>query len=197
MTSTGYRPAWRILAGATNFPLNLPAGFPLVSRNDVALSTLLANGEIDAVISARRPSCFINGHDKIRRLFPDYRTAEREYFRRTGIFPIMHAVGIRRDIHEKHRWLAASIYKAFLQAKRLADAEFAETTALKIGLPWVTAEYEATTELMGEDYLVLRHRGQRKMLSTMARYSYEQGLAVRLLTVEEMFADGNITETRV
>lgn len=179
------------------FPLNVPAGFPLVSRNDVALSTLLANGEIDAVISARRPSCFINGHDKIRRLFPDYRTAEKEYFRRTGIFPIMHAVGIRRDIHEKHRWLAASIYKAFLQAKRAADAEFAETTALKIGLPWVTAEYEATTDAMGEDYWSYGIEANRHVLSTMARYSYEQHLAVRLLSVEEMFANGNITETRV
>ena len=85
-------------------------------------------------------------------MFPDYRAAEKEYFKRTGIFPIMHAVGIRRDVHEKHRWLAASIYKAFLQAKRIADAELAETTALKIGLPWVTAEYEATTDVMGEDY---------------------------------------------
>ena len=69
------------------FPLNLPVGFPLVSRNDAALSALLANGELDAVISARRPSCFINGHSKVRRLFPDYRAAEKEYFKRTGIFP--------------------------------------------------------------------------------------------------------------
>ena len=64
----------------------------------------------------------------------------------------MHAVGIRRDVHEKHRWLAASLYKAFLQAKRIAEAELAETTALKIGLPWVTAEYEATRDVMGADF---------------------------------------------
>ena len=113
---------------------------------------MLADGELDAVISARRPSCFVAGHPKVRRLFPDYRAAERDYFRTTGIFPIMHAVGVRRDVLEKHPWLAASIYKAFVQAKRLADAEFAETTALKIGLPWVTAEYDATRELMGDDF---------------------------------------------
>jgi 4,5-dihydroxyphthalate decarboxylase len=180
------------------FPLNLPEGFPLTSRNDVSLSALLANGEIDGVISARRPSCFVNGHSNVRRLFPDYRNVERDYYKRTGIFPIMHALGIRRDIYEKNRWLAASLYKAFLQAKRLADAEFAETTALKIGLPWVTAEYDGTKEVMGEDFWSYGlNDANRKTLATMARYSYEQGLAVRLVSVEEMFAEGNLSETRV
>jgi 4,5-dihydroxyphthalate decarboxylase len=179
------------------FPLNLPEGFPLTSRNDATLSKMLADGELDGVMSARTPSCFAKGHPQIRRLFPDYRAVERDYFKKTGIFPIMHALGIRRDIYEKNRWLAASLYKAFLQAKRIADAEFTETTALKIGLPWVTAEYEATVEAMGQDFWSYGIEANRKTLSTMARYSYEQGLAVRLLAVEEMFAEGNLSETRV
>ena len=179
------------------FPLNLPDGFPLVSRNDAALSKLLADGELDGVISARTPSCYINGHPQVRRLYPDYRAAERDYFTKTGIFPIMHALGIRRDIYDNNRWLAASLYKAFLKAKRLADAEFAETTALKIGLPWVTAEYEATTAVMGRDFWSYGVDANRQTLATMARYSYEQGLAVRLVDVDEMFAEGNLSETRV
>jgi 4,5-dihydroxyphthalate decarboxylase len=179
------------------FPLNLPEGFPLTSVNDASLSTMLAEGKLDGVMSARRPSCFVNGHPQIRRLFPDYRTVEQDYFRRTGIFPIMHALGIRRDLYENNRWLAASLSKAFLQAKRLADAELAETTALKIGLPWVTAEYEATIDAMGADFWSYGVEANRKTLSTMARYSYEQGLAVRLLSVEEMFAQGNLSETKV
>jgi 4,5-dihydroxyphthalate decarboxylase len=179
------------------FPLNLPAGFPLTAVNDDTLSAMLAAGRLDAVMSARQPSCFVNGHPRVRRLFPDYRAAERDYFRRTGIFPIMHAVGIRRDVLDQHKWLAASIYKAFAQAKRTADAEFAETTALKIGLPWVTAEYEATMELMGTDFWSYGIAANHKTLSTMARYSHEQGLAVRLLTVEEMFAEGSFGDTRV
>jgi 4,5-dihydroxyphthalate decarboxylase len=179
------------------FPLNLPAGFPLSSRNDASLSALLAAGELDAVMSARRPSCFIDGHPKVRRLFPDYRTAERDYYRRTGIFPIMHALGIRRDVYDNNRWLPASLFKAFLQAKRIADADLAETTALKIGLPWITAEYEATAEVMGADFWSYGVEANRKTLSTMARYSYEQGLAVRLVDVDEMFAQGNLSETRV
>jgi 4,5-dihydroxyphthalate decarboxylase len=179
------------------FPLNLPVGFPLSSVRDDTLSAMLADGRIDAVMSARQPSCFLDGHPQVRRLFPDYRVAEREYYRRTGIFPIMHAVGIRRDVLEKHKWLAASVYKAFVQAKRLADAELAETAALKIGLPWVTAEYEATKEVMGADFWSYGVDANRNTLSTMARYSYEQGLAVRLLTVEEMFAEGSFGDTRV
>jgi 4,5-dihydroxyphthalate decarboxylase len=179
------------------FPLNLPGGFPLVSRSDVALSKLLADGEIDAVISARTPSCYVSKHPKVRRLFPDYRAAERDYYEKTGIFPIMHALGIRRDIYDGNKWLAASLYKAFLQAKRMADAEFVETTALKIGLPWITAEHEATTAAMGPDFWSYGVDANRNTLATMARYSYEQGLAVRLVDVDEMFAEGNLTETRV
>jgi 4,5-dihydroxyphthalate decarboxylase len=179
------------------FPLNLPEGFPLVSRNDVSLSKLLAAGEIDVIMSARTPSCYIERHPKVRRLFPDYRAAEREYFKKTGIFPIMHALGIRRDIYDNNKWLAASLFKAFLKAKRLADAEFSETTALKIGLPWVTAEYEATVDAMGPDFWSYGVEPNRKTLATMARYSYEQGLAVREVSVDEMFAEGNLSETRV
>jgi 4,5-dihydroxyphthalate decarboxylase len=179
------------------FPLNLSEGFPLISRNDVSLSDLLADGELDGVMSARTPSCYTNGHPKVQRLFPDYRTAERNYFKKTGIFPIMHALGIRRDIYDNNKWLAASLYKAFLKAKRLADAEFTETTALKIGLPWVTAEYEATVAAMGADFWSYGVEPNRKTLATMARYSYEQGLAVREVSVDEMFAEGNLSETRV
>jgi 4,5-dihydroxyphthalate decarboxylase len=102
-------------------------------------------------------------------------------------------------MHQLHPWLAASVYKAFAQAKRLADAEFAETTALKIGLPWVNAEYDDTRALMGEDFWSYGLTEEnRKTLNLMARYSYEQGLSVRLLTVAEMFATSTMGgDTRV
>lgn len=182
------------------FPLNLPPGFPLSPAPEgQSLSAMLAGGTLDAVLSARRPSCFVAGHPKVRPLYSDYRAAERDYFRKTGIFPIMHAVGIRRDVHDRHPWLAASVYKAFVQAKRLADAEFVETAALKIGLPWINAEFDATRELMGDDFWSYGlDAANRKTLAAMARYSYEQGLAVRLVEVEEMFAASTTAgETRV
>jgi 4,5-dihydroxyphthalate decarboxylase len=149
------------------------------------------------VISARRPSCFVAGHPAVARLFPDYRAAERDYYRRTGHFPIMHAVGIRRDVADKHPWVAASVVKAFAQAKRIADEDLAETTALKVGLPWVTAELDATREVMGPDFWSYGVSANRKTLEAMARYSYEQGLAVRPLGVEEMFAPGTLSEHKV
>ncbi len=180
------------------FPLNLPKGFPLtIAGPGQTLSEMLAAGKLDAVISARRPSCFIAGHAQVRRLFPDYRSAERDYFARSGLFPIMHAVGIRRDVAQQHPWLAASVYKAFKQAKRMADADLEETAALKVGLPWVGAELDATREVMGSDFWPYGAEANRKTLSTMARYSYQQGLMVRLLPVEEMFAESTLSETRV
>ena len=109
----------------------------------------------------------------------------------------MHALGIRRDVYDKHKWLATSLYKAFSQAKRIADAEFVETTALKVGLPWITAEYELTVDLMGDNFWSYGIEPNRKTLETMARYSYEQGLSVRRIAVDEMFAEGNLTEIRV
>ena len=180
------------------FPLNLPDGFPLtVIPAGASLSKMLADGELDAVFSARAPSCFTEGHPRVRRLFPDFRQAEKDYFRRSGLFPIMHAVGVRRDIAERYPWLPASIYKAFLEAKRIADADLREVTALKIGLPWVAAELEATEQAMGRDFWAYGVAANRKVLEAMARYSYEQGLAVRPLTVDEMFASGTLDETRI
>ena len=142
------------------FPLNLPADFPLTTVQDKALSQMLADGELDAIMSARRPSCFVAGHPNVRRMFPNYREVEQEYYRRTRLFPIMHAVGIRRDVLDKHPWLAASTFKAFAQAKAIAESEFAETTALKIGLPWVTAEFEFDPGRDGLGFLVLRDQQQ-------------------------------------
>ena len=170
------------------FPLNLPPGFALESSSGESLSALLANGEIDAVISARAPSCFGLQGAKVKRLFPDYRAVEQDYFRRTGLFPLMHAIGVRQDMAQKHPWLAASVYKAFAAAKRIADADLKEVTALKIGLPWVTAELEATQQVMGEDFWSYGVAANRPALEAMTRYSYEQGLAVRKLTIEEIFA---------
>lgn len=179
------------------FPLNLPEGFPLTTVQDKSLSRMLADGELDAVMSARRPSCFLAGHPRVSRLFPDYRAVEQEYYRRSKIFPIMHAIGIRRDILEKQPWLAASVFKAYAEAKRIAEAEFGETAALKIGLPWVTAEYESTLDVMGSEFWSYGIENNRHVLETMARYSFEQGLATRIVEVDEMFAKGNLAGTRI
>jgi 4,5-dihydroxyphthalate decarboxylase len=181
-----------------NFPLNLPAGFPLeISPPGSTLSSLLADGAVDAVFSARAPSCVLEGRPNVGRLFPDFRTEEQAYFRRSGLFPIMHAVGIRTDVLERNPWLPASLMKAFVAAKASAEADLQEVVSLKIGLPWVNAEYAATVAAMGHDFWPYGVEKNRMTLEAMARYSFEQHLATRMLAPAEMFAPGTLEETLV
>ena len=178
------------------FAMNLPVGFPLTAAGpDETLSVMLAQGKLDAIISAEAPSCHGDGKSPVARLFEDFETAEREYFRATGLFPIMHALGIRADVHAKHPWLAASLYKAFGEAKKLATQDLEEVVALKLTLPWVASHARATRELMGHDFWPYGVEPNRKALEAMTRYSYEQGLSVRKLSIEEMFASGTLTQT--
>lgn len=180
------------------FPLNVPEDFPLQPIPERAtLSEMLAAGELDAVFSARAPSCYGATDVPVKRLFEDYGSAEREYARRTGIFPIMHALGIRRDVLDDAPWLPMSLCKAFGQAKKLADADLFEVTALKIGLPWIVDEAQRTRRLMGEDFWPYGVEANRRTLETMARYSFDQGLATRLLRVDEMFAPTTLEGVKV
>lgn len=152
------------------------------------LSRMLADGEIDALYSPRAPSSLLAGDGRVARLFPDPREQEREYFERTGIFPIMHVVALRRDVYERSRWLAQSFSKAFSAAKELAYSELEQVNALKVSLPWLTSELARTRELMGPDYWSYGLEPNRRVLETFVRYAHEQGLAQRLLPVEELFA---------
>ncbi|WP_172292071.1 ABC transporter substrate-binding protein [Pseudoruegeria sp. HB172150] len=180
------------------FPLNLPNGFPIeAAPAQATLSQMLGDGALDAVISARAPSSFLDGSGRVRRLFPDYRQDEAEYYRRTGIFPIMHAVGIRKSLVERHPWLPASLCKAFAGAKAIAEQDLGEVTALKIGLPWVAAEYEHTVRVMGRDFWSYGIEPNRKTLEAMMRYSHEQGLATRRLALEEVFAESTMEDVSV
>ena len=100
--------------------LDLPANIRVEPINETqTLSQMLLDGEIDALYTARMPSSFRSGNGRVKRLFEDYPEVERQYFRDTGIFPIMHTVAIRRDVYEANRWVAQSLYKAFVQAQRL------------------------------------------------------------------------------
>src|SRR3984885_13712858 len=116
------------------------------------LSRMLADGEIDALHTARMPSTFSLQGGAVRRLFPNYRDVEQEYFRKTRIFPIMHTVAIRRDVYEQNRWIARSLYKAFVEAQRRTYEDLYETAALKAMLPWLTSHVEEARELMGKDF---------------------------------------------
>lgn len=156
---------------------------------DRTLSRMLADGEIDALHTARKPSTYVAGDEgPVRRLFPNYREVEREYWRSTGHFPIMHTVAIRRDVYEANRWVAQSLTKAFVEAQRKTYADLAETAALKAMLPWLNAHVEETLADMGPDWWPYGFEKNRATLDTFLRYHHEQGLSKRRLTPDELFA---------
>ena len=151
------------------------------------LSAMLASGEIDALHTARMPSTFAPGGN-VRRLFTDFKAVEQDYFRQTGIFPMMHTVAIRREVYEANRWIARSLVKAFAEAQRRMYDDLYLTAALKAMLPWLTAHVEEARALMGDDYWPYGFAPNRKALETFLRYHHEQGLSKRLLAPEELFA---------
>jgi 4,5-dihydroxyphthalate decarboxylase len=177
-------------AGRTEKPgLALPPGIrvrPIPS--DKTLAQMLAAGEIDALYTAAAPSTFLNGAPGVRRLWTDYVPVERAYFERTRIFPIMHTVVLRRELYERHRWLAMEFYKAFARAQALAYEDLYRTTALKTMRPWGVAEADSVRELMGDDFWPYGVEANRHTLETFLTYHYDQGLSKRLLSPEELFA---------
>lgn len=152
------------------------------------LSAMLEAGEIDAMFTPRAPSSFMRATGKVRRLFEDTHAAEREYFERTRIFPIMHVIAIRREIYESNRWVAQSLFKGFVEAQRMAYKDLHETAALKTMLPWLIKHVEDTERLMGPDFWPYGYRPNVANLGNFLRYHHEQGLSRRLVAPEEMFA---------
>ncbi len=151
------------------------------------LSGMLAAGEIDGLIAPRAPSCFLRGAPDVGWLFPDPQAAASDWYRRTGIFPIMHLLGVRRSLAERHPWLPVALYKAFDRAKRLAVEALADPAAAKVTLPFVEEQVRAARALMGEDYWPYGLEANRTVLQTFLDHHHRQGLSGRRLTPEELF----------
>jgi 4,5-dihydroxyphthalate decarboxylase len=178
--------------------INLPSEIDVQAvPTDRTISDMLAKGEIDGLFSARAPSCFLRGAPNVGRLFPDYPAVEAAYFKKTKLFPIMHGIGIRRSIVEKYPWVAVNVYKAFLKAKALCMAELAEIGHLHSTLPWPVHAYDHARAVMGEDYWPYGAHENKHNLETLARYSFEQGLSVRQVPLEEMFAKPTYELTKI
>jgi 4,5-dihydroxyphthalate decarboxylase len=152
------------------------------------LAQLLADGEIDALHTARAPSTLYTRPDDVRRLFPDSVAVERAYFAKTGIFPIMHVIALRREVYEANRWIARSLYKAFEEAKRLTLDGLLVSAAAKTMLPWQIAQVEQVRRDMGADWWPYGLEPNRHVLETFLRYHHAQGLSERRVAVEELFA---------
>jgi len=164
---------------------------------DKTLNGMLESGEIHALISARAPSSFVKGSPKVRRLFPNYKEVEMDYYKRTKIFPIMHVLVIRRGLYEQHPWVARSLYKAFCEAKERAIKAMHISNTLACMLPWLFAEIEQLKQIFGPDWWPYGIEPNRQLLETLIRYMGEQGLTDKAVKVEEIFASNAVGEFKI
>jgi 4,5-dihydroxyphthalate decarboxylase len=164
---------------------------------DETLVGLLRAGELDALFTARAPSSYLNGEPHIARLFPDTRAAEQAYYKKTGLFPIMHLVGIRKSLVGQHPWLPVSVYKAFCEAKALAMTDLTDVNALMVTLPWLEAETKETMATMGADFWKYGVHENMREIEALTQYLHEQGLVDRKVKVDELFAPSTFDISRI
>jgi 4,5-dihydroxyphthalate decarboxylase len=161
------------------------------------ISQMLADGDLDAVIGPRAPSCFDQGHPQVGYLFPDPREAGADWYRRSGIFPIMHTLGIRRTLAERHPWLPAAVMKAFEQSKAIAIARLRDPSASRVTLPFVEEQLRAAQALMGEDFWSYGLAPNHHVLERFLRRHHAEGLSERLLTPEELFHPASLETHKI
>lgn len=168
--------------------LELPADVSMESApEDRSLNSLLETGEIGGFIGPRTLSCFDRGHPDVGRLFNDSVAVASEYYRRTGLFPIMHLLGVRRRLAETHQWLPNALLKAFGQSKKMALEHLSDTSATKVTLPFVEEQLAGARELLGPDFWSYGVPPNRTVLDTFLDYHHRQGLSSRRIRVEELF----------
>ena len=179
-------------------PLKPIPGIDLQSiSDDKTLVQMLETGELDALFTARAPSSFLARAPHIRRLFADTRAAERAYFEKTGLFPIMHLVGIRKPLVERFPWLPASVFKAFNQAKACAMVDLHDVNALMVTLPFLDAETADTERLMGRDFWRYGVSENVNEIEALTQYALEQGLTGRKVDIGELFAPSTYDMSKV
>jgi 4,5-dihydroxyphthalate decarboxylase len=188
-----YRTAGNNSAGRVErLPLEIPSSLDVRPLGPGAtLTAALAAGEIDAILAPTPPRCFTDGDPNVRRLFPDSGVEERDYFAKTRFFPIMHVIGIRKELVAASHDLAERVFRAFGEAKRRGFVELTRMMRASvpyISIPWIADEWAATIALMGPDYWPYGIGPNREQLDAICRYSTEQHLARRPLTIEDLFA---------
>ena len=169
-------------------PLDLPASIKIDFLTDgETLEGMLAAGELDALLSLYIPESFIRGEPHIARLFANPKDVAQDYYRRTRIFPIMHTVVIREDVHRANPWVAPSLYRAFCQARDVAVRGLYDTDALHLSLPFLIDHVEETWRVFGKDFWAYGLEPNRPTLAAIGQYVHEQHLSPRLVAPEELF----------
>jgi 4,5-dihydroxyphthalate decarboxylase len=167
--------------------LPVPDGFRITAAPEQTLNDLLLAGEIDAIIAPHRPAEFKRGTGRIVRLFQDFQRVEEDYYRSTGIFPIMHLVAIKRPIYERDPWIAMELLKGFEEAKRRSLERMTDPNAPFTPVPWAYEHARRAQELMGEDLWPYGIKPNRRTLETFLGFAHEQGVCGRLLEPDELF----------
>jgi 4,5-dihydroxyphthalate decarboxylase len=151
------------------------------------LSDLLDSGKVDAALIHEVPACFATGSARVKRVFPDYEQAERDYYRRTGVHPIMHCAVVRRDVQRRHPWVVKSVYEALCTARTRTMEALLDTGVLAAMVPFLPAVMDDTRRTFGEDFWPYGMESNRRELERLVHYGHQQGLTSRLLAVEELF----------
>ncbi|MFQ5851416.1 MAG: PhnD/SsuA/transferrin family substrate-binding protein [Candidatus Binatia bacterium] len=170
--------------------LKKPAGVSIEPiPKGCSLSSMLDEGELDAIITPLLPSVFARRSPRVRRLFENFREVEKDFYKRTGVFPIMHTLVMKTSLYERYPWVSQSIYKAFCKSRDEAVSKLYDTNALRITLPWVVAEVEEEEAMfLGQDIWPYGVEPNRKTIQTLIEYLKQQQLLERDLTIEELFA---------
>lgn len=169
-------------------PLNLPPRVKLdFLTGGQTLERMFEAGELDALLSIYIPQLFLNGSPRIARLFPNFKQAEQDYYRKTRIFPIMHTIVLRDDVYREHPWVAQSLYRAFSQAKDIAVNGLYDTDALHLALPWLLDHVEEAWRVFGKDFWSYGLEPNRPTFTAIGQYVHEQGLSPRVVTADELF----------
>jgi 4,5-dihydroxyphthalate decarboxylase len=168
--------------------LNLPPGVVIESAPEgVTISEMLDRGDIDGFIAPRPPAGSALTNPNVGWLFDDPTATAKDYFRRTGIFPIMHVVGVRKTLVDAHPWVPAALQKAFTSAKQVALDALNDTSATKVTMPFVEEQLKAARDTLGPDYWSYGVAGNEAAIDTFLRHHHSQGLSSRRLSVEEVF----------
>jgi 4,5-dihydroxyphthalate decarboxylase len=172
-------------------PLNLPDSIHLDFLKDgQTLEAMFDAGELDALLSLYIPQSFLERKPHVARLWPNFKEVEQDYYRRTKIFPIMHTVVLRKDVHAAHPWAAANLYRAFCAARDIAIDGLYDTDALRVALPWLIDHVEENWRVFGKDFWPYGIEANRPTWTAIGQYVHEQGLAPRAVLPEELFPLG-------
>ena len=174
--------------------LNLPEGVRLTRVPDKSLSEMLATGEIDCTIIARPPTCFLEGHPDVVRLYPDYLEMEEDYYEHTGVWPIMHIIAMRRQVLEENPWVGRNLYSAFVESKRRSIERLFDPAVSRYPLPWLATYARKMRDRFGEDTFPYGIEENRPTWEQMALYTWQQGIARRQFNPEEIFPKGLMTK---